>query len=188
MKLPIYINQKISFSDIIFKYILRDFIVGIFRNFPSAIGVLARMFLYKVCLKKAGRGLRISELVTIKFPENIQVGNHVSFNEYDWIDGNGGIEIGNYVSIGPRVSIVSFEHGYEDLEIPIKLQKKEYNKIVIEDNVWIGAGSFIKSGVRIGTGSIIGAGSVITKDVEPYSVMGGVPARKLKSRKNISYD
>lgn len=182
MKLPIIVNEKMSIKDIILKYILRDFLLGIFRNFPSAFGVLFRMGLYKVFLKKAGKGLRIADLVTIKFPENITVGDHVSFNEYDWIDGNGGIEIGNYVSIGPRVSIVSFEHGHEDIEVPIKRQKKVYNKIKIEDNVWIGAGAFIKSGVTIGMGSIIGAGSVVLHDVEPYSIVGGVPAKVLKKR------
>lgn len=183
MKLPIIVNEKMSVKDIIFKYIIRDFIIGIFRNFPSAFGIIFRMVIYKICLKKSGKGLRIADMVTIKFPENITVGNHVSFNEYDWIDGNGEIEIGNYVSIGPRVSMVSFEHGHEDINTPIKLQKKKYSRIIIKDNVWIGAGVFIKSGVTIGEGSIIGAGSVVIDDVEPYSIIGGVPAKVLKMRK-----
>lgn len=182
MKLPILVKEEISFGDIIFKYIIRDFILGLFRNFPSAIGILCRMFLYKIYLKKAGKGLRIADFVTIKFPENIVVGDDVSFNEYDWIDGNGEIEIGNYVSIGPRVSMVSFEHGHEERDIPIKLQEKVYRKIIIEDNVWIGSGAFIKGGVTIGTGSIIAAGAVVLNDVEPYTVVGGIPAKLISRR------
>lgn len=182
MKLPVYVNEKISLWDILSKYIFRDFIIGIFRNFPSAFGILFRMILYKLFLKKAGKGLRIAEMVTIKFPEHITVGDQVSFNEYDWIDGNGEIIIGNYVSIGPRVVIVSFEHGHDDLETPIKRQPKELGKIIIEDNVWIGAGATILSNVTIGTGSIIAAGAVVREDVPPYSIVGGVPAKLLKKR------
>jgi acetyltransferase-like isoleucine patch superfamily enzyme len=182
MKLPVYVNEKMSVFDIIFKYILRDFILGVFRNFPSAIGIMIRMVLYKLFLKKSGKGLRIADMVTIKFPEHITVGDNVSFNEYDWIDGNGEIIIGNYVSVGPRVSIVSFEHGHSDIETPIKRQPKELGKVVIEDNVWIGAGATILSNVTIGTGSIIAAGAVVRQDVEPYSIVGGVPAVLLKKR------
>lgn len=182
MKLPIFVKEEISLSDILFKYIIRDFILGLFRNFPSAIGVLCRMISYKICFKNAGKGLRIADFVTIKFPERITVGDHVSFNEYDWIDGNGEIEIGNYVSIGPRVSMVSFEHGKDRRDVPIKLQEKVLKKIVIEDNVWIGTGAFIKSGVTIGTGSIIAAGAIVLNDVEPYSIVGGVPAKIICKR------
>lgn len=182
MKLPIYINEKVSIVDIIFKYIFRDFLLGIFRYFPSGIGVIVRMVLYKVFLKKSGKGLRIAEMVMIKFPEKISVGNNVSFNEFDWIDGNGEIEIGNNVSIGPGTRLVSFEHGYDDITTPIKYQPKKLKKIVIEDNVWIGGGVTVTAGVRIGTGSIIGAGAVVLKDVEAYSVVGGVPAKGIKRR------
>lgn len=188
MKLPIYVNEKMSFMDIIIKYILRDFLLGIFRYFPSAVGILIRMGLYKVFLRKAGSSLRIAEMVTIKFPEHITVGNNVSFNEYDWIDGNGEIVIGNDVSIGPRVTMVSFEHGISDLATPIKRQPKELGKIIIEDNVWIGAGAIITSNVTIGTGSVVGAGAVVLRDVAPYSVVGGVPAKVLKMRNLISGD
>lgn len=182
MKLPIFINEKISIKDLFIKYLLRDFILGFFKYFPSGLGILIRMWLYKIFLKKSGKGLRIAEMVTIKFPEHISVGNNVSFNEYDWIDGNGEITIGNYVSIGPDVKLISFEHGYKNIDMPIKLQPKQMGKIRIEDNVWIGAGAIITANVTIGTGSIIGAGSVVLEDVDAYSIVAGIPAKVLKKR------
>lgn len=182
MRLPVLINEKISLLDIIFKYVLRDSLLGIIRAIPAAPGVAIRMLIYKLFFKKCGKGLRVADYVVIKFPEMIAVGNHVAFNEFDWIDGNGGIEIGDYVRIGPHVSVISFEHVFSDPEIPIKLQGKSLKKIVIEDDVWIGAGSKILGGVTIGKGSVIGAGSVVTKNIPPYSIAVGNPARIIRKR------
>ena len=181
MKLPIVIIEKITLFDLIFKYTIRDFFLGITKLIPASVGILARMLAYKAAFKKSGKGLRIAECVTIKFPENICVGDHVSFNEYGWIDGNGGIDIGNFVSIGPHVSIVSFEHEYSDPAQPVKLQRKSLSKITIEDNAWIGTGAIITAGVTVGKGSVIGAGSVVLKDVAPHTVVVGVPATKIKN-------
>ena len=182
MKLPIHISEKLSVKDIILKYCIRDFLLGIVRSFPSSAGVLLRMIAYKLIFKSCGKGTRIAEFTTIKFPERISVGDHVSFNEYDWIDGDGGIDFGNYISIGPRVTMASFEHGHIKADIPMKLQEKEMRKIVIQDDVWIGAGCFIKGGVTIGRGSIIGAGSVVLKNVEPFSIVAGNPAVSIGKR------
>ncbi|HOO26508.1 MAG TPA: DapH/DapD/GlmU-related protein [Clostridiales bacterium] len=74
-------------------------------------------------------------------------------------------------------------HSYTDPDTPIVDQPTDQRKITIEDNVWIGANAVITPGITIGTGSIIGAGAVVTKDVEPYSVMGGVPAKLIRKRK-----
>jgi len=180
MKLPVVVGEKISVYDLIFKYTIRDFLLGIVKWIPASPGILARMLAYKIVLKKSGKGLRVAEFVTIKFPENIIVGNNVSFNEYDWIDGNGLIEIGDYVSVGPRVSLISFDHEYSDPEKPVKLQGKILAKIVIQNNVWLGAGAIVRAGVTIGEGSVIGAGSIVLKDVPPHTVVAGVPAKVIK--------
>lgn len=183
MKFPIVVNEKISFGDLIFKYILRDFFLGLLKPFPSAIGVGLRMIFWRLAFKKCGTGLRMAEYVTIKFPENITIGDHVSFNEYGWIDGNGQIEMGSYISVGPGVAMVSFDHNHGDVNSYTKLQGKTLKKIVIEDNVWIGAHVTIRAGVKIGSGAIIGAGSVVLSDVEPNTISAGVPAQKIKDRK-----
>jgi len=103
-------------------------------------------------------------------------------NNFTNIDGWGGVEIGKNVLIGPNVQIISYQHNYKNKNIEIKKQGSIKAKITIEDDVWIGASSIIMAGVTIYKGSVIGAGSVVTKDVEPYSVVVGTPAKRIKSR------
>lgn len=99
--------------------------------------------------------------------------------------------IGNYVSIGPDVKfIVNSEHDYKNLStFPFKVlcdsqpcEALAKGSVIIEDDVWIGANCIITSGVRIGKGAVIAAGSVVTKDVEPYAIVGGNPAKLIKYR------
>lgn len=95
---------------------------------------------------------------------------------------NAGVFIGENVMIAPNVVIVAFNHGFEDLNIPMINQKNNEKPVFIEDNVWIASNCTIGSGVRIGKGSIIGANSFVNKDVLPFSIVGGVPAKIIKSR------
>jgi chloramphenicol O-acetyltransferase type B len=101
--------------------------------------------------------------------------------------------IGDYVIIGNKVGIVGrYDHHYQQTGIPVRMASQirdaDYNwkgldgLTTIESDVWVGYGSIIMGGVKIGQGSIIAAGSVVTRDVEPYSIYGGVPAKKLKNR------
>lgn len=101
--------------------------------------------------------------------------------------------IGKYVIMGNKVGIVGrYDHFYQQTGIPVRLSSqirdKDYSwkgvDLITEigDDVWIGYGSTIMGGVKIGTGSIIAAASLVTKDVEPYSIYGGSPAKKIKDR------
>ena len=102
------------------------------------------------------------------------------------------LQIGNYVSIAQNVSfMLDVEHHTDHIftyPFKVKMLKTETEEafskgdIIVEDDVWIGYGSIIMSGVRIGKGSIIAAGSVVTKDVPAYSIVGGVPAHKIRDR------
>lgn len=88
------------------------------------------------------------------------------------------LEIGNRVAIGPRVTLLlSSDANYSILN---NYYKPIRGKIIIEDDVWIGASVTILPNVKIGKASIIGAGSVVTKDIEPYTVNYGVPCKKIK--------
>lgn len=98
----------------------------------------------------------------------------------------GEIEIGDDVMIGPKTIIWTRDHKYNDLSIAMNVQGHIYKKVVIEDDVWIGAGVIVLKGVKIAKGSVVAAGSVVTKDVEAYSVVAGNPAKKIKIRAKVN--
>lgn len=95
----------------------------------------------------------------------------------------GDIEFGNDVMIGPKVIILSRNHGLNRNQL-IRLQPYIKSKIIIGDDVWIGAGTIILKGVTINRGAVIGAGSVVTKDVPEYAIAVGVPAKIIKYRES----
>mgnify|MGYP000969855493 FL=1 len=153
-------------------------------------------------LAKMGQNFRIAEQSQIHQPHLVSVGDNVGFyygtyiepcDEEIIIGSNthfapycvlyGPLSVGNNCAIAAHVVLASIGHSYVDIDIPIVEQPTSQKKIIIEDDVWIGANAVITPGVTIGKGSIIGAGSVVTKNVEPYSVMGGVPAKLIKRRK-----
>lgn len=94
-----------------------------------------------------------------------------------------GVEIGAYTMLANNVSIIGGDHDFKKPGIPMIFSGREMpRKTIIGKDCWIGAHSIIMTGVRIGNGTIIAAGSVVTKDVEPYSIYAGVPAKKIKNR------
>ncbi|MDP1678351.1 MAG: acyltransferase [Bacteroidota bacterium] len=116
--------------------------------------------------------------------EGLKVGNNSNIGPYNYIGCSGYIEIGNNVLISPRVSIYAENHAFSEADVVMKEQGVERSTVIIEDDCWIAANSIILSGVRVGRGSIVAAGSVVSKDVPPYSVVAGVPAKIIRSRKN----
>ena len=94
----------------------------------------------------------------------------------------GRITMGDYVRIAPKASIIADNHNHADVLRPIQQQGTSGKGITIGDDVWIGANSCLLDGITVGSHSIIGAGAVVTKDVPPYSVAGGSPAKLLKNR------
>lgn len=112
----------------------------------------------------------------------LTIGSNSAIGAYSFLGAQGGIVIGNDVIMGPRVSFHAENHRYDDPAVPIRLQGETRRGIVVEDDCWIGAGAIILDGVQIGRGAVIAAGSVVTKDVAPYTVVGGSPARVLKQR------
>jgi acetyltransferase-like isoleucine patch superfamily enzyme len=112
----------------------------------------------------------------------IRIGNNSSVNAFTVILGNGGINIGENVMIAPHCVIVASNHKFSRIDTPMKNQGISSKGIKICDDVWIGANVSIMDGVKIGKGSIIAAGSVVTKDVAPNSIIGGVPGKLIKMR------
>lgn len=115
--------------------------------------------------------------------EGLSVGNGSAIGVNSYIGCSGFISIGNDVIIGPKLTAIAENHNFSDIDINIKDQGVTRDNIIIEDDVWIGCNVTILSGVTVGSHSIIAAGSVVTKDIEPYSIVAGIPGRIIKSRK-----
>ena len=111
---------------------------------------------------------------------DIEMGQHSTINAYAHLAGK--VRIGNGVRIATYVSIIGFNHGFEDITQPIYKQPHQTLGIVIADDVWVGANAVIVDGVTIGTGAVIAAGAVVTRDVPPMAIVGGVPAKVLRLR------
>ncbi|SMC95955.1 acyltransferase [Pedobacter africanus] len=92
----------------------------------------------------------------------------------------GPVNVGNDVMFAQNIVVSGLNHGFEDITVPPSKQKVNCKQIVISDNVWIGANCVVTAGVTIGKHSVIGAGSVVTKDVPPFSVAVGNPAKVIK--------
>lgn len=110
-----------------------------------------------------------------------------SLGEYSFINRNSfigtNVFCGNYVMFGPNVTIAGNDHRYDVVQLPMIFSGR--SKVVstfIGDDVWVGANSSIKAGVKIGNGAIIAMGSLVLSDVQPFSIVGGVPAKHLKYR------
>jgi len=115
--------------------------------------------------------------------EGLTMGNNSNIGPYNYIGCSGKITIGNNVMLAPRVSIYAENHVFDHPEILIRDQGVEKKEVIIEDDCWIAANSILLAGVTIGKGSVVAAGSVVTENVPPYSVVAGVPAKWIKSRK-----
>jgi len=138
---------------------------------------------------RLGRGAKIGRrsIVTTtsqlsKRGVGLTVGDFSGIGDYAHIGCSGGVTIGSNVITGPYVTFHSQEHVVSDLDVPIREQGTREAEIVIADDVWIGARATFLAGARVGTGSIVAAGSVVRGAFPPLSVIGGVPARVLKSR------
>jgi len=178
--------MKITIKD----YLLHGifiFTYGWVKYIPSPLGDWLRLLLARLFLCSCGK-LRVYEGVTFWYPYRIKIGNDVTLNEWVYLSGFGGLTIGNHVRIGHRVSIVTSNHMHLDIDTPTFRQGLVASPVVVEDNVWIGCNATILKGVQIGRGAIIAAGAVVTKNVTPFAIVGGVPARVISSRASHNPD
>jgi acetyltransferase-like isoleucine patch superfamily enzyme len=106
------------------------------------------------------------------------IGDHVRVGIGNVIIGP--VRIGNHVILAQHIVLSGLNHGYTDPDVPIALQPCSVGEIVVEDDCWIGANSVITAGVTIGRHSVVAGGSVVTKNVPPYTVVAGNPARPIR--------
>ena len=119
----------------------------------------------------------------LSYGGNITIGDYCSLNPYTMVYGQGNLSIGNYVRIATQCVLIPSNHNFQSCEVPIYTQGLTNKGIIIEDDVWLGAGVKVLDGVTIAKGCVIGAGSVVTKSTEPYGIYVGVPAKFIKRRK-----
>ena len=144
---------------------------------------LNRLVLKQVGVK-IGKNLKTFPITTIENPKGITIGDNA------WISKNvafyacNGIKIGNDVVVAKDVSFISSDHKYSSSKVKINKQGIQIAKkpIAIGDDVWIGEKAIILKSVNVGKGCVIGAGSVVTKDVPPFSIVAGNPAKIIKKR------
>lgn len=115
--------------------------------------------------------------------EGLTIGNNVGIAQNCFIQVRGKVIIGNNVIFGPNVSIFSENHVFDNPDLPVSMQGVSRKGVTIEDGVWLGTRVVILDGVTIGKNSIVAAGSIVTKNVPPYTIVGGVPAQLIKNRK-----
>ena len=160
------------------------------RKLPESDAVISlgskkiRKILVKGIFDYTGKDINVEKGVFFGSGNKIEIGDKSGIGLNARIQGP--LKIGKYVMMGPDVIIYTRNHKANSIEKPmIEQGETRAEEVIIEDDVWIGARAVILPGVKIGKGAIIGAGAVVTKDVEPYTVVGGVPAKIIKYRKNI---
>lgn len=118
--------------------------------------------------------------------EGIQIGDNVGFAQNCFIQVRGKVIIGNNVIFGPGSSVFSENHNFSNISVPINEQGVNRKGVIIKDGVWVGSGAKILDGVKVGAHSIIAAGAIVNKDVPPYAIVAGIPARVIKYRNHDS--
>lgn len=153
--------------------------------------------------KKIGTNVIFETGVLVFHPENISLGNNIYVGHHTILKGYykneliiedgtwigqqcffhsaGGIYIGTNVGIGPGVKIITSSHK-SDSSLPVLHSELLFKEVIVESDSDLGVGSIVLPGVKIGKGAIVGAGAVVTKDIPPYSIVAGVPAKVIKYR------
>lgn len=158
---------------IIGKYLPRTYM-------PYAFGVKKmRYFLLKQIVDYAGKNVLVE--TGALFSPFIEIGDNSSIGESCRLRAN--VKIGDDVMMAPGVQILTENHHFKDIEIPMRLQGHSNKGVLIGNDVWLGTNAIILPGVKIGDHAIVSAGSIVTKDVPKYGIVGGNPARIIKYRK-----
>ena len=173
--------KKYSFGELI-RLEWEELWIWLTKGMGGFPGFVLRYLTLKCLFKKIGFMCYVQPNVFIVHADRISCGQNFCVNSNTYINGVGGIEIGDNVLLGPNVVISSGEHQYNDSKNPVVLQRIIPKEIVIGDGVWIGANAVIMPGVVVAEGTVVGAGAIVTKSTEPFSVVVGVPARKIKTR------
>lgn len=184
--------------------LLEEVLIAMCGWIPTKAGMAARLVLWRPLFCYCGRvrfgtGLTLQGCSRIGLGEGVRVGancrlyaergtlelgEETALSPDVTVDASDGfIRLGKQVAVGPGTVIRAADHCFNRHDLPIMRQGHRYGEVIVEDDVWIAANCTLTPGIRIGHGAVIGAGAVVTRDVEPYAIMGGVPARVIGSRR-----
>lgn len=156
---------------------------AVWRLTPGELGFHWRARYIPRYFASAGRDIRIHEGVRFRGVHKIHCGDQVEIGVDNFLQASGGLTLGDRVMLGPNVMIWTVNHRFADPEKPIAEQGFDYDPVVIEDDVWIGAGAFIMPGVHLPRGCIVSARSVVAKKRYPsWAILAGYPARVIGKR------
>lgn len=184
-----YVSEKKGNMCISF---IRIYYEGFIRYYIYRVSIVPshhiRNIIYKYILRmNMGRNVAIYSGAEIRDPQKITIGNGSIIGDNAILDGRNGITIGANVNFSSNVSIWSEQHDHRDPLFRCATQKKE--KVIINDRVWVGPNSIILHSVTVGEGAVIAANSVVTKNVDPFTIVAGVPAKVIGTRNdNLIYN
>lgn len=166
-----------------FMVISYEMIMQIVFSLPryASINFLKKLFIQSMGAK-VGKRVVFYPGVWITPGRNLVIEDDVDLAKDVLITTGGGVNIGKRTLIGYRTQIISADHTIPPIGEPFPISGDKFGQINIENDVWIGANCIITAGVTIGEGAVIAAGSVVTKDVCPFYIVGGVPAKLIKKR------
>ncbi|MGH7895459.1 MAG: acyltransferase [Candidatus Binatia bacterium] len=159
-----------------------EWIGWLVRSVPGLTGFGLRYLLYRGLFARLDGFCFLYPGVRIMHAYAVRAGRNLHVNAGVFVDARGGLTIGANVLVGPNAVIVTSRHHWTDPATPIVLQGHVDEPVTIADDVWIGANAVVTAGVTLAIGTVVGAGAVVTADTEPYTIVGGVPARQIGVR------
>lgn len=171
-----------SYGDSLASLVFWLIYTHLLSKIPYGPGIKIRNVVLKRLLNHLGTGSDISTGVRLLYLKGITLGDNVGIPRDITLDGRGGIEIGDDTIIGFESIILTATHISKDKDIPIRKQGMFCAPVKIGRNVWMGARVIVMPGITIGDGAVIAANSVVTKDIPPNTIYGGVPAHFVRKR------
>lgn len=130
---------------------------------------------------RIGEGANVLPGTVFSKRADVRIGRDTFVGQQCWLSGD--IEIGRWVMFAGRVACVGDDHPIDVVGVPmIKAGRPKLRKLTVGDDAWVGYGAVLMMGINIGEGAVVGAYSVVTKDVEPYTIVAGIPARPVRKR------
>lgn len=167
-------NAEINaYANLLYQEAIR---IGVEMNTAYHTPEELREIMGRLIGKKVDDTFRLFPPFYTDFGKNITIGKEVFINSGCHFQDQGGIEIGDGAFIGHNVTLATINHDIA----PSQKRKNHYAPIKIGSNVWIGSNATVTQGVTIGEWSVVAAGAVVTKDVPPYTIVGGIPAKEIK--------